>query len=147
MDRRRAARYLVLPSLIGTAIAFDVIGGAVCNATDTTKRWYHRPSARAKDHLGFIALHGVHIAVVAWLFRGDDFDWHFALVLSGWLLVSALIVIRSRPRLKSPVAIALTLAGMATAFHTTGPTPGMEWFVPALFMKLLIGHAVPPQTA
>lgn len=137
--------YGVFLAVIGAAIAFDVIGGAVCNTTDTTKRWYHRPAARAKDHMGFIALHVVHIALIAWLFREPGFDWSYALLMSVWLLVSASIVIRAAPLLKSPLAVALTLAAFALVFYGPGPTPGMEWFVPALFIKLLIGHAVPPQ--
>lgn len=134
----------VLMALVGAAIAFDVIGGAVCNTTDTTKRWYHRPSARTTDHMGFIALHVAHICLIAWLFRGNGFDWAYALILSAWLLVSASIVIQSPNLLKSPLAVTLALGAFAAAFYGTGPTPGLEWFVPALFIKLLIGHAVPP---
>lgn len=134
-----------LLALVAAVIAFDVIGGAVCNMTDTTKRWYHRAQAGAKDHFGFIALHIVHIALVAWLFRGDGFDMQFAVVVSGWLMVSAVIVILSPEMLKSPIAVSLYMIALALTLYWLGFSKGLEWFVPALFLKLLIGHAVPLQ--
>lgn len=132
-------------ALVAAVIAFDVIGGAVCNATDTTKRWYHRPGTRAKDHFSFIALHILHIFLVAALFRGSGVDWGYFLAISAWLLISAALVIRVPEMLKSPVAVLLYLAGLATTLYGVGLTPGLEWFVPALFLKLLVGHAVPLQ--
>lgn len=54
-----------LLALISAVIAFDVIGGAVCNMTETTKRWVHRDGTGAKEHLSFIALHVLHIIIVA----------------------------------------------------------------------------------
>ena len=50
-----------LLALISAVIAFDVIGGAVCNLTQTTKRWVHREGTGAKEHLRFIALHGLEV--------------------------------------------------------------------------------------
>ena len=134
-----------LLAIVAALIAFDVVGGAVCNMTDTTKRWYHRPGTAPKDHFGFIALHIVHIVLVAWLFRGDGFDWTFAVIVSAWLLVSAILVLRAPELLKSPLAVALYTVALVLALYWLGPAPGLEWFVPLLFLKLLIGHAVPLQ--
>lgn len=129
--------------LIGAVIAADVIGGAVCNMTHTTKRWYHRPGQTARDHLGFIGLHIVHVIVVAWAFRGPGFDVVYTLVIGGWLLLSAVIVLRAPTLLRSPLAALAYAAAVGLSLYAVGPTPGLEWFVPLLFVKLLIGHAVP----
>jgi len=129
--------------VLGAAIGADVIGGAVCNMTETTKRWYHRPEQRPRDHLWFIALHLLHIIAVAWGFRGGGFDVIYAVTVGGWLLASALIVLCAPAALRSPLATTLYLAAFALSLYALGPTPGLEWFVPLLFVKLLIGHAVP----
>ena len=35
------------------------------------------------------------------------------------------------------------LLGVGLGLYQVGQTLGMEWFIPALFLKLLIGHLVP----
>ena len=54
---------------IGVAVllAFDIAGGVVTNATSSAKRWYHRAGQGARQHLQFVALHIVHVIIVAWL--------------------------------------------------------------------------------
>lgn len=128
---------------LGALIEADVIGGAVCNMTETTKRWYHRSGQRARDHFGFIALHLLHVAVVAWAFRGAGFDAVYAVTIGGWLMAAAIIVLSAPTTLRSPVATALYAVALGLSLYVMGPTPGFEWFVPLLFVKLLIGHAVP----
>lgn len=129
--------------ILGALIAADVIGGAVCNMTETTKRWYHRPEQTARDHFGFIALHVAHVVVVAWAFRGPDFDLIYAIVISAWLLVAAVIVLYAPQLLRRPAATLLYSIALGLSLYVLSPTPGLEWFVPLLFVKLLIGHAVP----
>jgi hypothetical protein len=130
--------------LLAAFIAADVIGGAVCTMTCIAKRWHHRPGQRPSDHLGFIALHLLHVAVVAWAFRGEGFDLAFALTIGGWLGIAALIVVRAPRVLRSPLAAAAFVVALGLSLYALGPTPGLEWFVPLLFLKLLLGHAVPP---
>jgi hypothetical protein len=132
--------------VLGALIGADVIGGAVCNMTETTKRWYHRPEQRPRDHLGFIALHLVHVVAVAWAFRGTRFDMAYALTIGGWLLASAVLVLYVPAALRSPLATTLYAVVLGLSLYALGPTPGLEWFVPLLFVKLLIGHAVPLRT-
>jgi len=117
----------------------DLLGGAVANATQTTKRWYHRPGRGARQHMGFTAMHVGYVALVAWLFRGLDVAY-FAWV-SAALLGSAAAVLRSPGYLKRPVAAGL-VAGAAVAGALTGP-PALAWFLPVLWLKLIAGHAVP----
>ena len=129
--------------LLGALIAADVIGGAICNMTETTKRWYHRAEQRPRDHLGFVTLHLLHIVAVAWAFRGAGFDAVYAITVGGWLLASAVIVLYAPAALRSPLATMLYTIALGLSLYALGPTPGLEWFVPLLFVKLLIGHAIP----
>lgn len=129
---------------LGALMAFDIVGGAVSNMTETTKRWYHRQGQRAKDHFAFISLHLLHIALVALMFRGAGFDLVFMIVIGGWLLVSAAAVLSAPATLRNPLAATLYVVATGLALYVTGPTQGLEWFVPLLFVKLLMGHSVPP---
>lgn len=131
---------------VGAVLGFDIIGGAICNATDTTKRWYHRPAATWVHHIAFVLPHLIHIAIVSWLFReSTKFDWSYFGYISSCLIISAIIVLAVTSYLKRPVAAGLYLIAVAVGLYKVGSTLGVEWFVPALFLKLLIGHLVPEQ--
>ncbi|MEP0921390.1 hypothetical protein [Leptolyngbya sp. FACHB-711] len=132
--------------VIGAILSFDILGGAVCNATDTTKRWYHRPEVTWVQHLAFVLLHLTHVAIVSWLFRDSpQFDWHYFGLISSYLLIATLVVVSVRSYLKRPIAAGLYLVVIAIELYGISPTPGIEWFIPTLFLKLLIGHLVPEQ--
>jgi hypothetical protein len=120
-------------------ICGDLFGGAVANASHTTKRWYHRPGQGFRQHFGFTALHVGYVALIAWLFRGLD-AWYFAGV-SLALLLSAVAVLRAPRDLRRPIAAGL-VAGAAVAGALTGP-PALAWFLPVLWLKLIAGHAIP----
>ncbi|MEM7054444.1 MAG: hypothetical protein AAF446_07825 [Pseudomonadota bacterium] len=111
--------------LVGVLLAFDVISGAVCNMTETTKRWYHRKGTGAKDYLGFIALHVLHIVIITWLLRGDAFDGVYALVVSACLLASAGIVVTVPRPVQMPMPVSLYFAALSIIFLGPGLTPGM----------------------
>lgn len=128
---------------LGMIIALDVIGGAVCNVTETTKRWYHRPGVPITQQASFIGLHVLHISLVAWAFRGEGFDLVYAVTLSACLLTAMASVLAAPRRLKLPVAVVFYLVAVGLALCILGATPGLEWFVPVLFTKLMIGHLVP----
>jgi len=99
---------------VGSILGFDIIGGAVCNATDTTKRWYHRPEATWVQHIAFIFPHLFHVAIVSWLFRDPTrFDWNYFGSISSYLLFSAVIVLAIPSYLKRPVAAGLYLVVIA----------------------------------
>ena len=133
----------LLKILIAALLGLDIFGGAVANATNTTKAWYHRPGSGFAQHFGFLLPHLIYIFFVAWFFRGGLFDTNYMLITSSTLLFSGLIIILSPKFLKRPVAAALYLVAVIVALYVTGLTPGLEWFVPALFLKLLMGHLVP----
>jgi len=121
-------------------VALDLTGGVVTNATVTASRWYHRPGQGWKQHMGFIAVHALHIALVAWLFRGGD--WLYFAVYYTYLLVASLVITRVQPDLQRPVALLLLVGVLLVNLYALLPTPGLEWFVPVFFLKLLVSHLV-----
>lgn len=129
--------------VLGAIMALDVIGGAVCNTTETTKRWFHRPGVGIGQHAAFVGVHVLHIAIVAFAFRGDGFDATYAVTVSTCLVVAMVAVLATPGRLKLPVAVTFFLVAVGLVLGVLGATPGLEWFVPALFVKLLVGHLVP----
>lgn len=127
--------------VVGAALGFDLIGGVVANATSATKRWYHRPGSTIRGHVIFLLPHVGHVAVVAWLFLNGN--WRYFGAVVTLTAAAAGGVLASPPRLKCPVAVGLCLASMGGWYYWLGPTPGLEWFVPALLLKLVGGHLVP----
>ena len=128
---------------LAAALAFDLVGGAIAFATRTTKQWHHRAGTGAGRLLGFTTLHTVHIAVVALVFRGDGFDLGYWLATSGSLIGSAGVVAAMPLEGKRPAAACATIVSLAVVLGAFGPTSGLEWFLPAMFVKLILGHAVP----
>lgn len=122
-------------------LAFDLAGGILTNATNTAKRWYHRPGQRASHHLGFIAVHGIHLAVVAGLFRGGD--WLYLASYFGFLLLATAVTLRTPLYLKRPWVLLLFATGLILNESVLPPTPGMGWFIPFFFLKLLVAHLLP----
>lgn len=126
--------------VIAGLLALDLIGGVLTNATATAKRWYHRPGQGWLQHLAFVAVHAVHIALVAWLFRGGD--WLYFGVYYAYLLVASLIIVRVRLYLQRPVALLLLIGVLVINFYGLPPPAGLEWFAPIFFLKLLVSHLV-----
>ncbi|MCX6349377.1 MAG: hypothetical protein NTV79_07750 [Candidatus Aureabacteria bacterium] len=124
--------------IVGALLALDLTGGIITNSTSSGKRWYHRPGQGFRQHLMFVAIHAVHVFVVAWLFRSLDWDFFGAVSIS--LLVFATVLLGAPLYLQRPLAaIFLALAFLLNTYIIT-PTKGLEWFVPFLFLKLLVSH-------
>ena len=119
-------------------LAFDFMGGVLTNATAAAKRWYHRPGQGWQQHLSFVVLHLVHIAVVAIAFRG--IDWFFFVGISSYLLLAAGMILASPLYLQRPIALGLFTLALLGDRYLIAPTPGLEWFLPLLFLKLLVSH-------
>lgn len=126
--------------LAAALLAFDLAGGVVTNAANAAKRWYHRPAQGPRQHLLFVALH-VHPFLVAWLFQGGD--WSTAWFGYGYLLLAALVIVYAPLYLKRPFAMLLLLGGLALGLYVVQPAPGMEWFLPTFYLKLLVSHLLP----
>lgn len=119
-------------------LGFDLVGGVLTNATAAAKRWYHRPGQKWQQHLSFVAVHLVHIGLVAFLFRGAD-GLFFAGV-SSYLLLAAMLILASPLYLQRPVALGLYGVVLLCDRYLFVPTPGLEWFLPLFFLKLLVSH-------
>lgn len=141
INQRRQLGWSTWQWLIFLLFAFDLSGGIITNATSTAKRWYHRAGQRFVDHLGFVAVHGLHLALVAWLFRGGD--WPYFVVYYGYLLVATAVILRTPLYLKRPLALLLYSGTLLLNSSIILPTAGLGWFIPFFFLKLLVAHLIP----
>ena len=123
---------------LAVLLAFDLAGGVVTNATSTAKRWYHRPGQRLRDHVIFIAVHGVHLALVAWAFRAGEWAW--AVGWYAFLMFASLLILLIPLYLRRPVAFSMFGLGLLLALYLDTPVPGLEWFIPVFLLKLLVSH-------
>jgi hypothetical protein len=133
---------------LAALLALDLVGGVLTNATNSAKRWYHRPGrGRVRARLLFVAAHVMHLAVVAFVLLPDGARWwwtHLALLAISTALIESVPV-----EVKRPTAMAALVFALAVG-QTVAPTEGVLSLVPALFyLKLLVGHLVPeaPLTA
>lgn len=124
--------------LVVGLLAVDLSGGIITNATAAAKRWYHRPGQGFWAHLSFIAVHGFHLAVVAWLFR--EGDWLFFVVTYGYLLAAAILILRVPLYLSRPLAFLCMAGSILISQSLLTPTPGLTWFLPFFYLKLLLSH-------
>ncbi len=126
--------------LFVAVLAFDIGGGIVTNSTSAAKRWYHRPGHGRLQHFGFVAAHLVHIGLMAFLFA--DAPIYYALALGGMLMVSTVTLLFTPLYLQRPMAVGLAMivimAGQLPLFELAG----LNWFIPALMLKLILGHAL-----
>ncbi|MEM6256001.1 MAG: hypothetical protein AAF821_24070 [Cyanobacteria bacterium P01_D01_bin.156] len=119
-------------------LGFDLVGGVLTNATAAAKRWYHRPGQGWRQHMAFVVVHVLHIGLVALLFRGGD-GLFFASVFS-YLLLAAGLILASPLYLQRPIALGLYGLVLVCDRSLFTPTPGLEWFLPLFFLKLLVSH-------
>ncbi len=124
--------------IVAALLAFDVVGGVTTNATSSAKRWYHREGQGFAQHFGFIAMHAAQIFLVAWLFRGLDMVYFGSVYF--YLLISALSVLIVPLRIQRSVALLFVCGAIVVSVYALSPTPGFEWFIPFLFIKLLVSH-------
>jgi len=116
----------------------DLFGGVWANATPAATRWYHGRGQGTREMLAFSALH-LHPFHVAAFYR--DRDWRFAWGNYAFLLAATYTVAGTPAPHKRAVALVLCLAAMWLNTAVWRPTPGMGWFAPAFFLKLLASHA------
>lgn len=123
---------------VSAVLAFDIMGGVVTNGCSSAKRWYHRTERGPAAHFGFVAFHTVYVFAVAWLFRG--LDWLFFAGVSLYLLGAAALILKTPLYLQRPLAFSLLVGAMGLNTYAFSPTPGLELFVPLLFLKLIVSH-------
>lgn len=121
------------------ALVFDVAGGITANATASGRQWWHRPELSDRDHFLFVAAH-VHPFVLAALFT--DVTWVGAATVYGYLLLATAIVLRVEPSIRRASAFALFALWLLAASFAPITPADLEWFVPLLYIKLLVSHLV-----
>jgi len=127
-----------LQLVVACLLALDLVGGVVTNATAAGQRWYHRKGQGAKQHLAFAAVHILQLLLVGWLFRGGD--WLFVGVFYAYLMSAATVVCLSPLYLQRPLAMMLVVGAVFFDEFIFSAAPGMAWFIPVFFIKLLISH-------
>lgn len=119
-------------------VGADLYGGVWTNATPTARRWYHGRGQGACDVAAFAVVH-LHPFLVSALYR--ERDWRFAWGNYAYLLAATAAIASTPAAYRLAVALALYLGAVWANLHAWEPTPGMEWFAPAFFLKLLVSHA------
>lgn len=117
--------------------ALDIAGGIVANTTVAGVRWWYRPSQNRWDHFGFVAAH-LHPFVLAFLFQ--RVSWGESILMYGFLIVSACLVLLTPLRLRRSVAMMLVSLAIVLVLLFVSLGPGLEWFAPFLYLKLVGGH-------
>jgi hypothetical protein len=67
-------------------------------------------------------------------------DWGFLVLVGLYLLGSAFIVLKNPLYLRRPLAFGLLAFSFLLNTYALEPTPGLEWFVPFLLLKLVVAH-------
>ncbi len=127
-----------LQYMLCALLALDIIGGIITNSTSSGKRWYHRAGQGFLQHFGFVMLHLGHLTVVSWLFLTLDLLW--LLVAGMYLVIASLTIILSPIYLQRPVALLMYAGGVLLALYVLTSPPGLEWFLPLFYLKLLVAH-------
>lgn len=130
--------WTLIQYIVAALLAFDIVGGVTTNATSSAKRWYHRNTQTVAKHLGFIAIHIMQIFLVGWLFR--DLDVAYIVGVYVYLMTAAVSIIFTPVRIQRSVALLLVCGAIIISLYAYSPTPGFEWFIPVLFLKLLVSH-------
>lgn len=126
--------------------AFDIAGGAAANMLNSCKRFYHTgpqpgegKSARmVKNPILFTAFH-VHPIIIAYFLQGNLLN---AAVWYALLFASVATVLMLPLYLRRAAATGLTVLAVLGNQYFLPLGVGLEWFIPCLFIKMVLGHAV-----
>jgi len=106
-------------------LALDLGGGLITNSTATAKRWYHRAEHSKFALFKFIAIHGLHVGAVAWIFA-DEALLYFA-VSYGFLMLATALILWVPLYLQRPAAVSFFAIGLLGAqlpmFDIADPHP------------------------
>ncbi|WP_019961634.1 hypothetical protein [Woodsholea maritima] len=127
-------------------LAFDLCGGVIANFLNSCKRYYHAPAqpgegriGRAFKHSFVFTLCHIHPIIAAGLLGAG---WQVGLIWYVALQLACLSVLAVPLYLRRPLAAGLCLFAIIIAHSFLPLGPGLSWFIPCLFLKLILGHAV-----
>ena len=125
--------------LVAIIITFDLVGGVVTNATPSAKRWYHRRGQGPREHFSFVAWHAIQVAAIAWFFQETGALLYFLWVYL-YVLLTAAVTLMVPIKLQRSMALLSVCGAVMLADWVLAPTPGLEWFLPILSLKLVVSH-------
>jgi hypothetical protein len=126
---------------IAALLAADLVGGVITNATSAAKRWYHRNGQTKTHHFVFIAVHALQLFLVTWFFRAGD--WTFFVTVYAYLLFASLLILNVPLYLQRPLTMLVLMDALVLNAYVFEPVAGLEWFLPILFLKLIVCHLLP----
>ncbi|TDQ61574.1 hypothetical protein ATL17_2673 [Maritalea mobilis] len=121
-------------------LALDIGGGIVTNATSAAKRWYHRKGHGKRQHFVFVCAHLLHLGLAAFLFAVNPMV--FFAVAAGALLFGTIVILFTPLYLQRPVAFGVATLFILLSFLPMMNLPNLNWLLPLLALKLLLGHLV-----
>lgn len=130
----------ILQLVVVTLVALDLAGGVSVNASASAKRWWHRPGQGFRQHLGFVVAH-LHPFVLAALFPA--FGWQPAAEMYAYLLAASVIILATPRDVRTPVAFICLAVALVLLTEHWPLLPGLGWFAPFYFLKLL-AHLIGP---
>lgn len=126
--------------LVCGALAFDIVGGIISNATSSAKRWYHRDGQGFEQHFMMVTRHLVHLMLVSWLYLAFDIEWF--LVAGGYLLLAAIVILSVPVYLQRPVSLIAYSSVLLLSSSLLAKPTGLEWFLPLFYLELLVSYLV-----
>ncbi len=126
--------------LVLLVVAFDLFGGATANATNAARRLWHRPGVSKRSFVTFTAAH-VHPILMGFIFEG--FDLVPGIVGYVAVLVSVLFVLAVPKDVVRPTAYGACALSILLVTAIGGVAWYLAWFLPVLFLKLTLAHALP----
>ena len=132
---------------IALLLALDVLGGVVANSLNSCKRFYHSPiqpeetgfTALAKNHFAFTLLH-IHPILIGLVF--GNMNWAYGIIWYAVMVIVSAGVQRLPLYLQRPAAMGIIMLAILLNYYVIPPVAGFEWFIPALFLKIVYGHIV-----
>ncbi|BDQ37205.1 hypothetical protein SYK_15650 [Pseudodesulfovibrio nedwellii] len=126
--------------VVAFLITFDIAGGIITNSTSSAKRWFHREGQGFKSHMSFVLLHFSQIFLINIFFMDFDFIW---IAAAGCYLVLACALVLCTPLyLQRTMALMLYSVGVLLSLYVFSAPVHLEWFLPLLYLKLLVSHIV-----
>lgn len=123
------------------AVAFDVFGGVVVNATLLGSRRFHRPDTPRWSALRFVAFH-VHPFALAFLLP-EQMPWGAATVAYGGIVLATVSVVLTPRSFRQPVAFVSAAILIAVTTSVLQAAAVVGWVLPLLVVKLLLSHLLP----
>ncbi|WP_394246803.1 hypothetical protein [Vibrio profundi] len=124
--------------VVAALLTIDMLGGVITNATSSAKRWFHREGEGFKQHMSFIGTHFIQLGLFSWAFL--DLNWGWIALAGGYVMLASCLILLTPLYLQRPVALILYSVSILLSLYVLETVPGLEWFLPIFYLKLLVSH-------